>query len=114
MAWIVLRNWHFHVYVVELDPAVRSERRVLSQNPKSDPTKPCVYVGETGTTPEKRFEQHKKGIKAGRKYVTRFGIRLMPELYQHLNPMTEAAALEMETKLAEDLRQDGYTVTGGH
>ena len=114
MTLIILRNWHFHVYVVELDPAVRSERGVLSQNPKSDPKKPCVYVGETGSTPEKRFEQHKKGIWAGRKYVMKYGIRLMPELYEHLNPMTETAALEMEKKLAMDLRQKGYTVTGGH
>ena len=114
MAWIVLRDWHFHVYVVELDPSVRREGRVRSQNPESDPLKPCVYVGETGTTPEHRFEQHKKGIKAGRKYVMKYGIRLMPELYRHLNPLTQAAALAMETKLAEDLRQKGYTVTGGH
>jgi predicted GIY-YIG superfamily endonuclease len=114
MAWIVLRDWHYSVYVVELDPSVRSERRVRFQNPESDPGKPCVYVGETGTTPEKRFAQHKKGIKAGRKYVMKYGIRLIPELYEHLNPMTETAALAMEKKLAMDLRLKGYTVTGGH
>jgi len=43
-----------------------------------------------------------------------FGIRLMPELYEHLNPMPFGAAAQMEQDLAEDLRRAGYTVTGGH
>jgi hypothetical protein len=38
----------------------------------------------------------------------------MPELYEHLNPMPYDAALQMEMDLAEDLRREGYTVTGGH
>ena len=41
-------------------------------------------------------------------------MRLMPELYEHLNPMPFEAAVQMETELAEDLRAAGYTVTGGH
>jgi len=31
-----------------------------------------------------------------------------------LNPMPYEAAAEMERDLAEDLRNEGYTVTGGH
>jgi hypothetical protein len=46
--------------------------------------------------------------------VKRFGLRLMPELYAHLNPMPYQAAVQMEQDLAEDLRRAGYTVTGGH
>jgi hypothetical protein len=46
--------------------------------------------------------------------VTRCGKRLLPELLQHLNPMPYEAALQMGQDLAEDLRQAGYTVTGGH
>jgi hypothetical protein len=42
------------------------------------------------------------------------GIRLLPELYEHLNPMPFEAAARMEVDLAEDLRRAGYTVTGGH
>ena len=38
---------------------------------------------------------------------------LMPELYGFLNPMPFEAAAQMEKDLAEDLRADGYTVTGG-
>jgi len=74
---------------------------------------PCVYIGMTGLTPEERFANHKAGIKAAA-VVTRYGIRLLPELYAHLNPMPFDAATQMESDLAEDLRRVGYTVTGGH
>jgi hypothetical protein len=46
--------------------------------------------------------------------VKRYGVRLLPELYAHLNPMPSEAAAKMEKDLAEDLRAEGYTVTGGH
>jgi len=46
--------------------------------------------------------------------VRRYGRRLLPELYAHLNPLPFEAAGEMERDLAEDLRALGYTVTGGH
>jgi hypothetical protein len=104
---------HHNVYVVLLDPAVGRMRKVRAENPKRDPKKPCVYVGMTGLTPEDRFANHKAGIKAA-SLVKRYGIRLMPELYQHLNPMPYEAAAQMETDLAEDLRRAGHTVTGGH
>ena len=67
----------------------------------------------TGLDPEERFANHKQGIKAA-SVVKRFGQRLMPELYVHLNPMPFEAAAQMEMDLAEDLRRAGYTVTGGH
>ena len=46
--------------------------------------------------------------------VKKYGEGLMPELYEHLNPMPYDAAVQMEKDLAEDLRNQGYTVTGGH
>ena len=104
---------HHKVYVVLLDPAVGKIRKVRGENRKRDPKKPCVYVGMTGLTPEERFANHKAGIK-GASLVKRYGIRLLPELYAHLNPMPFEAAAQMETDLAKDLRQAGYTVTGGH
>jgi predicted GIY-YIG superfamily endonuclease len=104
---------HHHVYVVLLNAAVSKVRKVLAENPKRDRKKPCVYVGMTGLTPEERFANHKAGTKAAW-VVTRYGLRLLPELYQHLNPMPFEAAVEMEKDLAEDLRRAGYTVTGGH
>jgi len=88
-------------------------RKVRAENPKRDPKKPCVYVGMTGLTPEERFANHKAGIKDAW-IVQRYGIKLMPELFAHLNPMPLEAATQMEKDLAEDLRRVGYTVTGGH
>ena len=104
---------HHNVYVVLLDPAVGKLRKVRAVNPKRDPKKPCVYVGMTGLTPEERFANHKAGTKAA-SVVKRYGLRLLPELYEHLNPMPYEAAAQMEKDLAVDLRRAGYTVTGGH
>ena len=104
---------HHNVYVVLLDPAVGKIRKVRAANPKRDRKKPCVYVGMTGLTPEERFSNHKAGIKDA-PLVKRYGIRLLPELYAHLNPMPFDAAAQMEKDLAEDLRKAGYTVTGGY
>ena len=104
---------HHNVYVVLLDPAVGKIRTVRAANPDRNRKEPCVYVGMTGLTPEERFANHKAGIKNA-SLVKRYGIRLLPELYEHLNPMPFAAAARMEADLAEDLRGAGYTVTGGH
>ena len=104
---------HHHVYVVLLDAAAANIRKVQSANPDRDPAKPCVYVGMTGLTPEERFANHKRGIKSA-SLVERHGIRLLPELYAHLNPMPYEAAARMERDLTEDLRRAGYTVAGGH
>jgi hypothetical protein len=104
---------HHHVYVVLLDPAVCKLRKVQLANPDRDPAKPGVYVGMTGLTPEERLANHRRGIKSS-SLAKRYGIRLMPELYAHLNPMPYEAAVQMEKDLSEDLRRAGYTVVGGH
>jgi len=107
------QHQHHHVYVVLLEAAVAKLAKVRAENPKRDPKKPCVYVGMTGLAPEERFANHKAGIKAAY-VVKRYGVRLVPELYAHLNPMPYEAAVQMEVDLAADLRREGYTVTGGH
>lgn len=105
-------NFHHNVYVILLKPAVLKQRPILWMNPRRDPTKPAVYVGMTGLPVDHRFENHRNGYKAAR-VVEKYGVRLMPELYEHLNPMPFEAAVQMEKDLAEDLRCEGYTVTGG-
>jgi hypothetical protein len=104
---------HHHVYVVLLKQAAGKLRKVRAANPHRDPDKPCVYVGMTGLSPEERLANHKAGVKDA-PLVKRHGLRLLPELYEHLNPMPYEAAARMEKDLAEDLRRAGYTVTGGH
>jgi hypothetical protein len=56
-----------------------------------------------------RFENHKAGYKSAW-VVEKYGVRLMPELYEHLNPMPFEAAVQMETDLADELRTAEYTV----
>ena len=71
------------------------------------------YVGMTGLSPEERLANHKAGKKSAG-VVKRFGVRLVPRLYAHLNPMTYQEAVEAEPRLAEELRARGYQVFGGH
>jgi hypothetical protein len=106
------KQFHHSVYVILLSDRALSELSIFRLNPKRDPGKPCVYVGMTGLPVSHRFENHKNGYKAAR-LVRKYGVRLMPELYAHLNPMPFEAATEMEKDLAEDLRNEGYTVAGG-
>lgn len=94
------RVGHHSVYVVYL------------RNPKGD-GKAGYYVGMTGLSPEQRFENHKNGIKAAR-VVRKFGERLVPKLYAHLNPMPYKKAQFMEGALADSLRKRGFAVFGGH
>ncbi len=104
---------HHSVYVVLLAESARGSRELAAANPRADPAKPCVYVGMTGLSPEERFANHKRGLKAAR-LVQEHGLRLLPELYEFYNPMPFDAAVVMERELAEDLRAQGYAVAGGH
>jgi predicted GIY-YIG superfamily endonuclease len=94
------RPGHHSVYVVYL------------RNPRGD-GRAGYYVGMTGLTPDERFQNHKAGVKAAR-VVRKFGVRLVPRLYAHLNPMTYERAVRMEVMLADSLRKRGYAVFGGH
>src|ERR1700754_3192802 len=73
-----------------------------------------LYGGETSLDPDVRFDQHKTGYKASR-YVNRFGVRLLPQLFQHFNPLRRWEAVELEPALAEAFRAAGVPwVEGGH
>jgi len=94
------RRRHYSVYVVYL------------RNPRGD-HRAGYYVGMTGLSPEERLRNHKEGKKAA-SIVRRYGERLVPRLYRHLNPMTYDDAKAMEAMLADSLRKRGYQVFGGH
>ncbi len=73
-----------------------------------------LYVGQTSRDPDLRFDQHKTGHKASRA-VKRFGVRLLPHLVEHLNPMSGPESLDLEAALAEGFRKAGIQwVEGGH
>ena len=95
------RGVSHHVYVILLhDPALGGRWG--------------LYVGQTSRDPDLRFDQHKAGHKASRP-VRRFGVRLLPDLVEHLNPMSRAESLELEAALAEGFRGAGIPwIEGGH
>ncbi len=103
------RRYHHHVYVIELSPDVLYEPRFKKANPDYVSGQPCVYVGMTGLNPDLRFDKHKAGIQSNR-FVTAYGLRLLPELYECYNPMPYHGACEMEVELAVSLREAGYGV----
>jgi predicted GIY-YIG superfamily endonuclease len=86
---------------------------ILLHNPaRRDPW--GLYVGQTSRDPDWRFDQHRAGYKASGA-VKRFGVRLLPELVAHLNPMRQWEAIELEAAVAEAFRGAGISwVAGGH
>lgn len=98
-----------HVYVIELSRDVLYEPKFKKANPDYRNGMACLYVGMTGLDPDLRFDRHKAGIQAN-KYVQRFGLRLLPVLYEKYNPMPYEDARYMEVDLAIRLREAGYGV----
>jgi len=101
-----------NLYVVRLDDAVREDGRFKTQNPDYAGSKPCMYVGSTGHTPEKRFKQHRDGYKAS-SAVRKHGRYIMWKKFDHLNPVASHEAEGREAALARDLRRKGYGVWQG-
>ena len=73
----------------------------------------ALYVGKTNRKTEERFQQHKDGYKASR-YVKKYGVCLLPDLFEHLNPMSGTEATELEVSIAEALKHAGVPTYGGH
>ena len=108
----------YRIYVVELSKKVFTEhRRFREANPQFNGVLECLYVGMTSKTPKERFQQHKtgyrnkKGYKISSNIVQQYGSYLRPSLYNHIDPLsTRRKALEMERKLALELRRKKYAV----
>jgi len=100
---------HHHVYVIELHKDVLQESRFRKCNPGYVVGKPCVYVGMTGLDPDVRFDKHKAGIQANT-YAQKYGLRLLPDLYEGFNPMRYQDAVEREVEVGIDLRSAGFGV----
>ena len=103
------RREHYHVYVVLLGDEVWNYARFRRCNPNYELGQPFVYVGMTGLDPDIRFDKHKAGIQAN-SYVQRYGLRLVPSLYEKYNPMPYSEAQAMEVELGITLRARGFGV----
>ena len=106
------RELCYSVYVVLLDEHISTLPQMRRRNPKRNLSKPYVYVELTLERIDRRFDFRRATIKAEWR-VQRFAVRLMPDLYNHLNPMTFEAAVQTARKLAEDLRAKGFGVANG-
>ena len=92
---------HHSVYVIELDEAVLREKKFVLANPERDPYLSCLYVGMTGLDPEVRFENHKRGYKANW-YARKYGLHLLPQIYEYYNPMSYKEAVAKEADALAD------------
>src|SRR5215469_1500834 len=80
------------------------------RNPKRDPSKPYVYFGLTSLPVDRRFD-FRRATPEHEWRLHKFGVRLMPELYNSLHPMMRCEqALQTAKKLADDLRAKGFGV----
>jgi hypothetical protein len=100
---------HYSVYVIELSKDVLKEAKFVKRNPGHLAGRPCVYVGMTGLDPDVRFDKHKAGIQHNI-YVLRYGLQLLPDLYEAYNPMSYKDAVDREIALGISLRDAGFGV----
>ncbi|UCB55043.1 MAG: hypothetical protein JSW45_00425 [Thiotrichales bacterium] len=98
-----------NVYVIELDKEVLKFDEFIKANPQYKQGMPCLYVGETRHTPQKRFNYHLVGYKT-HEFVRRYARRLAPEYYASIKPVDSDHARIEEQKLADQLRALGYAV----
>lgn len=103
----------YHVYVIELEPAVMGKAAFKRKNPGYRPGSPCVYVGSSYRSPDERFDQHKQGYRSNR-FAREFGARLLPDVFDQYNPIpSRGEAEELEAYLADRLRKKGWAVWQG-
>jgi len=111
----------YYVYVIELrvpEGTRGGPRRPLGVLTNGAPPPRSVYVGSSSFTPEERARRHHEGgehVRYASRYVRRFGGRLLPALYAHLNRppfATRDDAKVAEKKLRAELQRRGYKVYG--
>ena len=100
----------YYVYVIELDKKVSNHKKFGSKNLLYLKSSGCVYIGQSIRTPSLRFEQHKEGYKSN-SYARKYGIKLLPNLYDRYNPIPTRRDEEyIEIMLGEWLRLNGINV----
>ncbi|MFC1678777.1 hypothetical protein ACFL2T_00960 [Elusimicrobiota bacterium] len=124
----------YHVYVIELDPAVAWEvKRFRERNPEMDPGGRCYYVGQSVHEPDCRYRQHRlchgKNVSfdcicdagtrpvsknVSNRYVRKYGMWLKRVLFERHNPLrTRKQAEALEESLALKLQSQGHGVWWG-
>ena len=107
------RELRYSVYVLLLDEYVGTLPQMRRRNPKRDPSKPFVYVGLAPLRVDRRLDYLTATPKTEWR-VQKYGVRLMPEFCEGLNPITPERTLQTARELAEDLRAKGFGVANGY
>jgi hypothetical protein len=102
----------YSVFVVLLEDYVGTLPQMRRRNPKRDLSKPFVYVGFTSSPLDRRFD-FRRAAPEHEWRLHKFGVRLMPELYDSFQPMTCKRALQAAKELADVLRAKGFGVANG-
>ena len=93
----------YYIYIIELDKQVGKLVKFRKQSPKFLLGNRCFYVGQSAKKPSIRFRQHKEGYNSNT-YAKRFGMRLVPKLYEKYNPIPNRKdAKELEEYIAKKL-----------
>ena len=100
----------YRVYIIDLKKSVMKKSRFKKMNPDYIPNKPCVYVGSTANSVEKRFAQHLEGVRSNA-FAREFGKRLRYSDMQDIRPRKTRASIEQkEAEVARELRKRGWGV----
>lgn len=102
----------YNLYVIKLNSSVLNEYKFLVRNNESDRTKPCLYIGITGKSPEERYQNHIDGHRAAN-YVRKYHDAesgLLKDFFDCLNPMPRETAVKMEKEFAEAFKKQGFPV----
>jgi hypothetical protein len=106
-----VRELRYSVYVVLLDEYVGTLPQMQRRNPKRSPSKPVVYVGVTSLPVNRRFD-FRRATPEHEWRLHKFGVRLMPELYETLNPMMHDKALSVVAARVNDPERSSLRING--
>ena len=99
----------YTIYVIELGPSAMHDP--LFDYELRDVTKPCLYVGSTAKDVHVRHDEHCCHVRMPGRVVQKYGSRgLRFDLARGKYAMTREKAEEMERRLAESLRRQGFGV----
>ncbi|HKO91719.1 MAG TPA: hypothetical protein VJU61_11225 [Polyangiaceae bacterium] len=100
----------YSIYVVELGASALDDPKF--DHPHRDRDKPCLYVGSTAKAIEERYDDHQVGSWTQSRAAQKHGVkRLRPDLAQGKYAYSRDKAVEIEARLADTLRSQGYGVS---
>lgn len=99
----------YSIYVFQLGHTAAND--TAFEHSMRDPRKPCLYVGSTAKSIEERYDEHVSGKRTSRA-ARKHGVGpLRPDLAAGKYAYSREKAQEIEARVAEALRREGYGVS---